>query len=143
MHLAVHTGKEVRKFFQNNRDNLRKKCERVLIYRVLQASPIGCSKEKIRILYFGLSASRVSHYWCPIIKLGYPNITNKISNKEVKRESGGDEGDRTPDLNAASVALSQLSYGPIYEEDNCTLDNFFGERFIIIAILKFHQVWVL
>ncbi len=54
----------------------------------------------------------MSHYWCPIIKLGYPNITNKISNKEVKRESGGDEGDRTPDLNAASVALSQLSYVP-------------------------------
>ena len=25
---------------------------------------------------------------------------------------GGDEGDRTPDLNAASVALSQLSYVP-------------------------------
>ena len=26
--------------------------------------------------------------------------------------NGGDEGDRTPDLNAASVALSQLSYVP-------------------------------
>ena len=25
---------------------------------------------------------------------------------------GGAKGDRTPDLNAASVALSQLSYGP-------------------------------
>ena len=29
------------------------------------------------------------------------------------RTNGGAEGDRTPDLYAASVALSQLSYGPI------------------------------
>ena len=28
--------------------------------------------------------------------------------------SGGAKGDRTPDLYAASVALSQLSYGPNY-----------------------------
>ncbi len=27
--------------------------------------------------------------------------------------SGGAEGDRTPDLNTASVALSQLSYCPV------------------------------
>ena len=27
--------------------------------------------------------------------------------------SGGAKGDRTPDLYAASVALSQLSYGPL------------------------------
>ena len=33
-----------------------------------------------------------------------------ISKKEV--HFGGAKGDRTPDLNAASVALSQLSYGP-------------------------------
>tara|TARA_B000000437_G_scaffold174421_1_gene130321 strand:- start:669 stop:779 length:111 start_codon:yes stop_codon:yes gene_type:complete len=26
--------------------------------------------------------------------------------------NGGAKGDRTPDLNTASVALSQLSYGP-------------------------------
>ena len=54
----------------------------------------------------------MSHYWCPIIELDFPNIANKISNKEARRDSGGDEGDRTPDLNAASVALSQLSYVP-------------------------------
>ena len=29
-----------------------------------------------------------------------------------KREDGGAEGDRTPDLYNAIVALSQLSYGP-------------------------------
>jgi hypothetical protein len=29
------------------------------------------------------------------------------------REMGGAEGDRTPDLRAASAALSQLSYGPL------------------------------
>ena len=29
------------------------------------------------------------------------------------REDGGAEGDRTPDLDIANVALSQLSYGPI------------------------------
>jgi hypothetical protein len=34
----------------------------------------------------------------------------------------GDEGARTPDLNSAIVALSQLSYIPS-EEDNNTLDQ--------------------
>ena len=29
---------------------------------------------------------------------------------------GGAEGDRTPDLMTASHALSQLSYGPIFEK---------------------------
>lgn len=32
--------------------------------------------------------------------------------------SGGAKGDRTPDLNAASVALSQLSYGPQKDKKN-------------------------
>ena len=31
----------------------------------------------------------------------------------ISEEIGGDEGARTPDLYAASVALSQLSYGPV------------------------------
>jgi hypothetical protein len=30
----------------------------------------------------------------------------------ILKTNGGAKGDRTPDLNAASVALSQLSYGP-------------------------------
>ena len=30
----------------------------------------------------------------------------------MKRKDGGAKGDRTPDLNNAIVALSQLSYGP-------------------------------
>ena len=30
----------------------------------------------------------------------------------IEKIIGGAKGDRTPDLNAASVALSQLSYGP-------------------------------
>ena len=32
----------------------------------------------------------------------------------LKRRDGGAEGDRTPDLYNAIVALSQLSYGPIF-----------------------------
>ena len=32
---------------------------------------------------------------------------------EKSTENGGAEGDRTPDLYTASVALSQLSYSPI------------------------------
>ncbi len=32
--------------------------------------------------------------------------------KWVGRRSGGDEGDRTPDLGIANAALSQLSYIP-------------------------------
>ncbi len=31
---------------------------------------------------------------------------------QIKENVGGAKGDRTPDLYAASVALSQLSYGP-------------------------------
>ncbi len=41
--------------------------------------------------------------------------SNKLSYiSKLRRQNihGGDEGDRTPDLNAASVALSQLSYVP-------------------------------
>ena len=30
----------------------------------------------------------------------------------VRRQKGGAEGDRTPDLRIANAALSQLSYGP-------------------------------
>ena len=30
----------------------------------------------------------------------------------ILKTIGGAKGDRTPDLNTASVALSQLSYGP-------------------------------
>ena len=33
-------------------------------------------------------------------------------NAKCKEKIGGAKGDRTPDLNAASVALSQLSYVP-------------------------------
>lgn len=32
--------------------------------------------------------------------------------QEMAENFGGAEGDRTPDLYTASVALSQLSYGP-------------------------------
>jgi hypothetical protein len=32
--------------------------------------------------------------------------------KSAMKKDGGAKGDRTPDLNAASVALSQLSSGP-------------------------------
>ena len=34
---------------------------------------------------------------------------------------GGAEGDRTPDLMTASHALSQLSYGPIFENQVANL----------------------
>ncbi len=37
-------------------------------------------------------------------------ISKKASDN--KRVSGGAEGNRTPDLDIANVALSQLSYGP-------------------------------
>lgn len=43
-------------------------------------------------------------------KISEMNLTN-FETDRIK--VGGAKGDRTPDLNAASVALSQLSYGPI------------------------------
>ena len=49
---------------------------------------------------------RVSvRYFAPIVSQTFGII-------RFTRRDGGDEGDRTPDLNAASVALSQLSYVP-------------------------------
>tara|TARA_B100001971_G_scaffold60037_1_gene55121 strand:- start:1330 stop:1578 length:249 start_codon:yes stop_codon:yes gene_type:complete len=41
-----------------------------------------------------------------------PIVSQTFGITRVTRRVGGDEGDRTPDLNAASVALSQLSYVP-------------------------------
>ena len=41
-----------------------------------------------------------------------PIVSQTFGITRVTRRDGGDEGDRTPDLNAASVALSQLSYVP-------------------------------
>ena len=35
-----------------------------------------------------------------------------MSKKVYPAEDGGAEGNRTPDLDIANVALSQLSYGP-------------------------------
>ena len=32
----------------------------------------------------------------------------------IKTGNGGAEGDRTPDLDVANVALSRLSYGPVF-----------------------------
>lgn len=40
--------------------------------------------------------------------------TSKIGSE--KRETGGAEGDRTPDLGIANAALSQLSYCPSFLE---------------------------
>ena len=41
---------------------------------------------------------------------GMPSVV--APNFTAKQELGGAEGDRTPDLHNAIVALSQLSYGP-------------------------------
>ena len=38
----------------------------------------------------------------------------ELRTRSAKREDGGAEGNRTPDLYVANVALSQLSYGPIW-----------------------------
>ena len=38
--------------------------------------------------------------------------TKYFTSEIVRKVNGGAKGDRTPDLYAASVALSQLSYGP-------------------------------
>ena len=47
--------------------------------------------------------------------------------------SGGDEGDRTPDLLTASQALSQLSYAPVtrryYRGMFCLMQEVFVETF--------------
>jgi hypothetical protein len=48
--------------------------------------------------------------WCEI------NLTQPLS----LRCSGGDEGARTPDLDSAIVALSQLSYVPMGETQYST-----------------------
>ena len=40
---------------------------------------------------------------------------------------GGDEGDRTPDLNAASVALYQMSYVPMCS--NFAVQEFPADKF--------------
>ena len=49
--------------------------------------------------------------------------------------SGGDEGDRTPDLLTASQALSQLSYAPVHGdtigEDPWLCKKFFGLIFLL------------
>ena len=54
------------------------------------------------------------------------NFSNMVSNlnfdlqplylQGITEEVGGDEGDRTPYLNAASVVLYQMSYVPIYSK---------------------------
>ena len=46
------------------------------------------------------------------VRLFAPTVLETVGNSGVTEGFGGDEGDRTPDLNAASVALSQLSYVP-------------------------------
>ena len=46
----------------------------------------------------------------------------------ILKTIGGAKGDRTPDLNAASVALSQLSYGP--KNRNIILVFFFSKLLI-------------
>ena len=46
------------------------------------------------------------------VRLYAPTVSQTVGNTRVTEGFGGDEGDRTPDLNAASVALSQLSYVP-------------------------------
>ena len=55
--------------------------------------------------------------------------------------SGGDEGDRTPDLLTASQALSQLSYAPVRKSTIRELlqgcKNNFEETFLItLSVLK-------
>ena len=46
------------------------------------------------------------------VRLYAPTVSQTVGNTRVTEGFGGDEGDRTSDLNAASVALSQLSYVP-------------------------------
>src|SRR5947207_9107197 len=41
---------------------------------------------------------------------------------------GGAEGDRTPDLRIANATLSQLSYGPIYLDNQCAIARRLGPR---------------
>ncbi len=43
-----------------------------------------------------------------------PLVKPPVCGAEARRaETGGAEGNRTPDLDIANVALSQLSYGPV------------------------------
>ena len=55
--------------------------------------------------------------------------TKYFTSEIVRKVNGGAKGDRTPDLYAASVALSQLSYGPesnfgiIATSNLCSKDN--------------------
>ena len=51
----------------------------------------------------------------PNMKKGLSSFDNKPF--PVIRPSGGDKGNRTPDLMTASHALSQLSYTPVYSPE--------------------------
>tara|TARA_B100001027_G_scaffold210060_1_gene176784 strand:+ start:588 stop:836 length:249 start_codon:yes stop_codon:yes gene_type:complete len=46
------------------------------------------------------------------INYGLEGSWSKLKELQLKLQCGGGKEDRTPDLNAASVALSQLSYAP-------------------------------
>jgi hypothetical protein len=43
------------------------------------------------------------------------NFCASVRLQETKRGIGGAEGDRTPGLDIANVALSQLSYSPMHK----------------------------
>jgi hypothetical protein len=49
------------------------------------------------------------------VGLGFADVLCRYV-KDAKIFNGGAEGDRTPDLTAASRALSQLSYSPTTED---------------------------
>ena len=46
------------------------------------------------------------------MECGFEGNRSGLKELQLKLQCGGGKEDRTPDLNAASVALSQLSYAP-------------------------------
>ena len=46
------------------------------------------------------------------MEFGLEGSRSKLKELQPNLQCGGGKEDRTPDLNAASVALSQLSYAP-------------------------------
>ena len=48
------------------------------------------------------------------VPMHYTTTLCDLQGNEVEYSDGGDEGARTPDLDSAIVALSQLSYIPWY-----------------------------